>query len=62
MANIVYLGITSKCNFHCKHCYLTPEQKNRDMPSERVFSFLGIVCGFLAILKAGGVIYEQRKL
>ena len=24
--------------------------------------FLGIVLGFLAILKAGGVIYEQRKL
>lgn len=40
MVNIVYLGITSRCNFHCKHCYLTSNQKNRDMPSERIFSFL----------------------
>ncbi len=40
MTNVVYLGITSKCNFNCRHCYLTPEQKNIDMPLERVLRLL----------------------
>ena len=59
MANIVYLGITSKCNFRCKHCYLTPIQKNRDMPSERIFSFLDECCkeGIFKIVYTHGEVF-----
>ena len=59
MANIVYLGITSKCNFHCKHCYLTPEQKNKDMPFERVLSLLDECCseGIFKIVYTHGEVF-----
>ena len=59
MANIVYLGITSKCNFCCKHCYLTPEQKNKDMPFERVCALLDECCseGIFKIVYTHGEVF-----
>ncbi len=63
MANVVYLGITSKCNFHCKHCYLTPEQKNKDMPFERIRALLDECCaeGIFKIVYTHGEIFLHPK-
>ena len=40
MPTVAYLGVTTKCNLNCKHCYLLAHQKNKDMSFDDVKDIL----------------------
>lgn len=63
MLNVAYLGITSRCNFSCKHCYLLPNQKNLDIPYEKAKALLQELydVGVLKIIYTHGEVFLHKN-
>jgi radical SAM protein with 4Fe4S-binding SPASM domain len=50
-------SITGKCNYHCKHCYMSaPEAKLGELPHEQMMNIIRQIgdCGVLSVSLTGG--------
>ena len=59
---IAFIGITSKCNLSCRHCYLTKGQKNITVEKDKAVSLLETLasCGFVKLVYTHGEIFLHQ--